>query len=307
MFEKLWVEKYRPKKISEMVLTDTNRQLLNECVNGTSIPNLMLCGKPGIGKTSLAKILVNDVLKCQYIYINASDENGIDTVRNKINNFSVTKSIDGNIKVIILDEVDGLTMDAQRALRNTMEEYTNYVRFILTANFQHRVIPAVQSRCQSIDLTPGLEDYLDRCKYILDNEQIEYTDEMIQLLKTYYPDLRKSINEMQKQSVTGKLSITNEHTYTSFAGNVFKLITAGKVMKIRQNVIQSEHVFAGDYISLLRSMFNIISEQQLTDIQKQECMLVISEYIYRTAFVADQEINFYTCMLAVSKIINQAR
>ena len=307
MFEKLWVEKYRPKKISEMVLTDTNRQLLNECVNGTSIPNLMLCGKPGIGKTSLAKILVNDVLKCQYIYINASDENGIDTVRNKITNFSVTKSIDGNIKVIILDEVDGLTMDAQRALRNTMEEYTDFVRFILTANFQHRVIPAVHSRCQSIDLTPSLDGYMDRCEFVLKQEQIEHSKDDIQLLKQHYPDLRKSINEMQKQSVTGKLSITNEHTYKSFANNVFKLLVAGKVLQIRKNVIQSEHVFGGDYISLLRSMFNIITDQQLDDMQKKECMLIVSEYIYRTAFVADQEINFYTCMLAVSKIINQAR
>lgn len=307
MFEKLWVEKYRPKKISEMVLTDTNRSLLNECTTDTSIPNLMLCGKPGIGKTSLAKILVNDVLECQYIYINASDENGIDTVRNKINNFSVTKSIDGNIKVIILDEVDGLTMDAQRALRNTMEEYTDFVRFILTANFEHRVIPAVQSRCQSVDLTPSLEDYLDRCLYIIDKEQINHNKDHVTRLKQYYPDLRKAINEMQKQSVTGTLILNNEHTYNSFSNNVFKLITTGKVLQIRKNVIQSEHVFGGDYISLLRSMFNIIPDQQLNDMQKKECMLVVSEYIYRTAFVADQEINFYTCMLAVSKIITQAR
>ncbi|MDB4464557.1 AAA family ATPase [bacterium] len=290
-----------------MVLTDANRSLLNECTGDTSIPNLMLCGKPGIGKTSLAKILVNDVLKCQYIYINASDENGIDTVRNKINNFSVTKSIDGNIKVIILDEVDGLTMDAQRALRNTMEEYTDFVRFILTANFEHRVIPAVQSRCQSVDLTPNLEDYLARCLYVLDKEQINHNTDHVTQLKQYYPDLRKAINEMQKQSITGTLVLNNEHTYNSFSNNVFKLITSGKVLQIRKNVIQSEHVFGGDYISLLRSMFNIITDQQLNDMQKKECMLVVSEYIYRTAFVADQEINFYTCMLAVSKIITQAR
>ena len=143
--------------------------------------------------------------------------------------------------------------------------------------------------------------------YVLDKEQINHNTDHVTQLKQYYPDLRKAINEMQKQSITGTLVLNNEHTYNSFSNNVFKLITSGKVLQIRKNVIQSEHVFGGDYISLLRSMFNIITDQQLNDMQKKECMLVVSEYIYRTAFVADQEINFYTCMLAVSKIITQAR
>ena len=104
----------------------------------------------------MAKLIVKEELKCQYLYINASDENGIETIRSKVTNFSRTKSIDGRIKVIILDEVDGLTQDAQRALRNTMEEYSAFTRFILTANYNHRVIPAIQSRCQSFDLTPPI-------------------------------------------------------------------------------------------------------------------------------------------------------
>jgi len=307
MFENLWVEKYRPGTLGEMVLTSTNRTLLDECVSSSTIPNMMLCGKPGIGKTSLAKIIVKDILECQYIYINASDENGIDTVRTKITNFSVTKSIDGNIKVIILDEVDGLTMDAQRALRNIMEEHTKYVRFVLTANFHHRVIPAVQSRCQSIDLTPNITDYLARCKYILDQEGVEYQSDDLDRIRVHYPDLRKATNELQKQSPGGVLNIVDQQTYETYAGNILKLLISGKVMKIRRNVIESEHVFGGDYISLLRSIFNAIDTQIVNDQCKSECMLIVGEYIYRTEFVADQEINFYTCMLAISKSITSSR
>ena len=304
MFDHLWVERYRPHKLDELVLSDTNRDILSKCTEDSCIPNLLFSGKPGIGKTSLAKIIVNDILKCQYIYINASDENGIDTVRTKITNFSITKSIDGNIKVVILDEVDGLTMDAQRALRNIMEEYTDFVRFVLTANFLHRVIPPVQSRCQSIDMTPTLESFTSRCEYVLKEESIKHTPDDLKKLKCYYPDLRKAINELQKQSSTGTLSLHDDHTNDVFASNLIKLLQAGQSLKIRKNVIESEHVFAGDYISLLRSLFNAIDGSSLPDIQKKECLLVTGEYIYRTAFVADQEINFYTCTLALAKIIN---
>lgn len=304
MFDNLWVEKYRPKTLDELVLSDNNRSILNTCTLDVCIPNFLFSGKPGIGKTSLAKIIVNDILKCQYIYINASDENGIDTVRTKITNFSVTKSIDGNIKVVILDEVDGLTMDAQRALRNIMEEYTDYVRFVLTANFNHKVIPPVQSRCQSIDMTPTLDGFTKQCESILKKEQIKYTSDDLVKLKPFYPDMRRAINEIQKQSSTGTLQLHDEQSNKSFAANIIKLIQSGKSMKIRKSVIESEHVFAGDYISLLRSLFNAIEESNIPDIKKKECLLIVGEYIYRTAFVADQEINFYTCILAISKIIS---
>ena len=120
----------------------------------------------------LAKVLAKQVLDCQYLYINASDENGIDTIRSKVTQFAQTRSIDGNIKIIILDECDGLSQDAQRALRNTMEEYAEITRFVLTANYSHRIIPALQSRCQSLDLTPPLELCVDRVIHILKSENI---------------------------------------------------------------------------------------------------------------------------------------
>ena len=140
MFDSLWVEKYRPKTLGDIILSDDNLSIIEKYQTENEIPNLLFAGCQGVGKTTLAKILVNDVLECQYLYINASDENGIDTIRSKVTQFAQTRSLDGKIKVIILDECDGLSQDAQRALRNTMEEYAEITRFILTANYSHRII-----------------------------------------------------------------------------------------------------------------------------------------------------------------------
>ena len=128
MFNNLYVEKYRPKTLSDLVLSDSNRKYFESIAE--EIPNLLFVGTPGLGKTTLARILVNDILECQYLYINASDENGIDTIRSKVVGFSQTKSLDGKHKVVILDEADGITIDGQRALRNTMEEYSSMTRWV---------------------------------------------------------------------------------------------------------------------------------------------------------------------------------
>lgn len=304
MFDNLWVEKYRPSTLSDIVLTDQNRSAMCKFDNIKEIPNIILTGKPGIGKTSLAKILVKDTLKCQYIYINASDENGIDTVRTKITNFSRAQSLDGNIKVIILDEVDGLTLDAQRALRNTMEEYSQYVRFVLTANFSHRVIPALQSRCQSFDLTPTMEQYISRCQYVLDQENIK-CDDLQSVVSRYYPDLRKGVNELQKLSESGSIVTVTDKISDNFAGNLFKVLSTNpsNVHQLRKHIIESESTFSGDYPELLVRLFNVVDDSKLKTQQKSECLLIVSEHMYRSAFVLDQEINFYSCLVALSKTL----
>jgi replication factor C small subunit len=301
MFDNLWVEKYRPSTLDDIVISLEHKQALESSSDVGSIPNILLKGKPGIGKTSLAKILVNDVLKCQYMYINASDENGIDTVRTKITNFSQARSLDGNVKVIILDEVDGLTLDAQRALRNTMEEYSKHVRFILTANYEHKVIPALQSRCQSFDMTPTFDAYVTRCEHVLAQENVKHTG-VSEFVKGYYPDLRKAINELQRKSSSGEFSPETTQSSDRFVSSIYKLVKNGEALKLRKHVIEAEATFGGDYPGLLISLFNEIEQSSSSPAIKSQSLLIVGEHLYRAAFVLDQEINFYTCLIALSKV-----
>lgn len=307
-FNSLWIEKYRPAIAGDIVLSSSNRLIINKFYDDKEIPNLLFIGNAGIGKTSLAKILVNDALGCQYLYINASDENGIDTIRTKVTNFSRVKSIDGNIKVIILDEVDGLTLDAQRALRNTMEEYSEYTRFILTANYKYKVIPALQSRCQSLDLVPPFDLCIDRVTAILGFENITIDEtlgsQVKELVSEFYPDVRKTINELQKCCIDGKLVFNKEKSNDALIKGIFGLIKQGKVLKARRLVIQNEPSFNSDYNQLLKNLFNFIDISGISNAEK--CLLTVSEYMYRMAFVMDPEINFYSCLIQLSINISQA-
>ena len=300
----LWVEKYRPKTLDDIILSEDNRKIFNELKAQHTVPNLLFSGPAGIGKTSLAKIIVKDILKCQYLYVNASDESGIDTIRTKVVNFSRTLSLDGQIKVIILDECDGLTQDAQRALRNVIEEYAEHTRFILTANYKHRVIPALQSRCQYFDLTPPLDACIDRVTNILGSEDINIEDKDIDVLKGFikghYPDLRKVINELQKNCVTGVINIKT--TNNKFTEAIIKLLEQNVIQKARKYIIENEEQFSGDYSNLLKDIFTYVEKStKITDDNKREVLISLAEYMYRSAFVLDQEINFFVCMLVISK------
>ena len=305
MFDNLWVEKYRPVSLDEIVLTEENREVFERFEEDADIPNLLFVGNAGIGKTSLAKIIAKDILKCQYLYINASDENGIDTIRTKVVSFAKTRSIDGKIKIIVLDEVDGLTMDAQRALRNTMEEYSSVTRFVLTANYKHRVITPLQSRVQSFDLTPPIKECIKRVSTVLKSEQVEVSQDqkilLVALIKNYYPDLRKVINEIQRYCNNGKIDIKDITVLDTFVENIFKLIQAKKVLLVRKLVIENEDQFNNDHTSLLKAMFNYATESSLADVTKKKYLLILAEHLYRAAFVMDPEINFFSCCITLEE------
>ena len=304
MFDSLWVEKYRPKTLGDIILSHENLSIIMKYQTENEIPNLLFAGCQGVGKTTLAKILVNDVLECQYLYINASDENGIDTIRSKVTQFAQTRSLDGKIKVIILDECDGLSQDAQRALRNTMEEYAEITRFILTANYSHRIIPALQSRCQSLDLTPPLTGCKKRIDIILESEGVsvdkKQDEQIAQFIKNTYPDLRKVINELQKFCKEKKLAIKDNTNCDTFAKNIITLIDKGAVLKLRKHIIENEDKFNSDYPALLRSMFDALDEVKMPEEKKKMRLVIIAEALYRSAFVADQEINCYSCLIQLS-------
>jgi len=306
MFDNLWIEKYRPKKLEEFCIGTSSNLVgfLGKCKKDNEIPNILLVGNPGIGKTTIAKIIVNELLDCDYLYINASDENGIDTIRSKVTNYARTKSL-FDIKVIILDECDGLTQDGQRALRNVMEEYSAITRFILTANYKHRIIPALQSRCQTFDINHDRQPIIERLAYIANEEGVVVLiEDLQQLVGENFPDIRKTINVFQKSISDDKLVIQDNENIEKIAIDIYKLVKAGHVLKCRKYMITNEHVFNNDYPLLLKMIFNVIDQSESDGAIKKAALSVVYDYLYKSAFVMDQEINAYACLIEVDTMIN---
>ena len=304
LYDQLWVQKYAPKTLNELVLSDENRDFFSKMDDDT--PHLLLYGDAGTGKTTLAKIIVKDVLKCQYLYINASDENGIDTIRNKVTSFSQTRSLDGKKKVIILDEFCGTTPEAQRTLKGVMEEYSGTTRFILTANHIQRIIEPIKSRCLLFNIIPKLDQCALRCLEILNKEgvKIESEKEFITHVKKNFPDMRRIINDLQKFSITGVLKINFTNQIKDLADTITNdLFNQKSCMEIRKMVIEEERNFGSDYQNLLKEIFEQVYESEKKDIVKKAILLEIGEHMYKDNLVMDHEINFFCCLAAVEKLI----
>ena len=298
LLSNVWTLKYAPTTIDDLLLSEENRQFFSSLTGLNN--NLLFLGNSGGGKTALAKLLAKKFSPNSYIYINASEENGIDVVRNKIINFISIQSFDGNSKVIILDEVCGSSTSFQQALRGVMEEYLEDVKFILTGNFKHKIIEAIHSRCQDFSFIPPIKDVFARMIYILKQEKITILEEdkkaLAVLLKSHFPDIRKTINELQKCCVTGKFIPNIKKEETVSATIVEKLKTKVSVWEIRKWVLAHEQDFNNDYHFLMRKLFDhYVNENDAGKV------LLIVDAMYKHGIVADTEVNFTGLLINLSK------
>jgi DNA polymerase III delta prime subunit len=299
----LWCEKYRPKTVSECILPDSIKNTFQEYVNKKEIPNLLLTGQAGSGKTSLAKALCNEV-GCDYLFLNGSSENGIDTFRTKITNYASSVSLSGGKKVIIIDEADFLTPQVFAALRAGIESFSKNCTFILTGNFKNKFPEAIQSRCSSIDFSIGKDDkknlitqFFKRVCNILDKEDIEYDKPSVaEFITKYFPDNRKILNELQRYSVSGKIDVG----VLSQVGDInlkdlIKFMKDKDFAKVREWInLNLNNDYNGVYRKLYDGMYSFLKPNSIPQV-----VLIIAKYQYQTGFVADPEIQMLACMTEI--------
>ena len=282
----LFVEKYRPHNLDNFIGDSTVRDKVQEYINEGTLQNLLLFGPAGTGKTSLAKLIVKQ-LEADYLYINASDERGIDTIRDKIVPFASSIGFNG-LKIIILDESDYLTPQAQATLRNVIETFNNSCRFIFTCNYLDRIISPLQSRCVAFGIIPpSKKEVGQHILQICEKEKINYTKEDLgQIIITHYPDIRKILNTVQGSVKGGKLILDSKSLVnTDFENKVIEALTKkDKLNNIRQIIADSG---AQQFESLFRCLYDNV-EEYTTNVG--EAIIIISQYQYEYSFVIDKEI-----------------
>ena len=307
MSDFLWVEKYRPRKISDCILSEDLKSTFLKFLDSKELPNLLLSGTAGTGKTTVARALC-DELGVDSIIINGSDEGRhIDTLRTTIKNFASSVSLDGNSnhKVVIIDEADYMNPDSvQPALRNFIETFYKNCRFIFTCNFKNKIIPALHSRCTVIDfrITNGQKvktatAFMNRLCDILKNEHIEFDKKVIaELIQRHYPDFRRTINELQRYSVRGKIDSGILVSLSEINNKeLVKLLKDKRFSDMRKWVVQN---LDKDPSSLFTSIYDILYK----NLQPQSvpaAVLTIADYQYKSAFVADHEINMVACLTQI--------
>lgn len=299
----LWTEKYRPQTVEDCILPERLKVPFQEYVNQKQIPNLLLAGGAGVGKTTIAKAMCNEI-GADYIVINGSDESGIDVFRGKIKNFASSMSFGGGRKVIIIDEADYLNPNStQPALRNAIEEFASNCSFIFTCNFKNRIIDPLHSRCAVIEF--GLKNgekqkmagsFFKRIQSILESEKIEYDDKVIaELVKKHFPDFRRVINELQRYAQLGKIDvgILSQIGDVSIT-QIVKHMKEKDFASVRKWVATTDIDSTTFFRKLYDNLYEILKPSSIPQI-----VLILADYQYKQAFVADQEINLVACLTEI--------
>lgn len=305
----LWVEKYRPQTIDECILPEDMKKTFKEFISSGQLPNFLFCGGAGVGKTTVAKALCNEV-GAEYLFINGSEESGIDVLRSKIKSFASSVSLTDAKKVVILDEADYLNANStQPALRAFIEEFSNNCRFILTCNFKNRIIEPLHSRCAVVEFKVDGKDkpklaaaFFRRINDILSAEQVAADGKVVaELITKHFPDFRRVLNELQRYSVTGKIDTgilinLGEESYAELMKN----LKAKKFNDVRKWVGLNSDV---DTTELFRKLYDKATDL-IEDSSIPQLVLILADYQYKAAFVADKEINN---MAALTEIMAQVK
>ncbi len=301
----LWVERYRPSTMETYIGNEHLKSKVSIYLESGDLPHLLLFGKAGGGKTTLAKILVKNI-ECDYLYVNASDENNVDTVRNKVKQFASTVGFK-DMKVIILDECDYITPNAQAALRNLMETFSKHCRFILTCNYVERIIDPIQSRCQSFQIIPpSKKEVAVHLSNILKNENVTFkVDDIATIINGGYPDIRKVINTSQRQVVKGELKLdAQEIILSDYKLKLLKVLqTKSKTRKeifteIRQILADAKVTDFADFFRLLYDEVDTYGKGHIA-----ECILIIARYESSDTHVVDKEINAMAMLIELLGVI----
>ena len=296
----LWVEKYRPRTIEDTILPDELKQTFQQFVDQDNIPNLLLSGGPGVGKTTIARAMCEQ-LDVDYIVINGSMNGNIDTLRTEIKDFASTISFTGNRKYVILDEADYLNpQSTQPALRNFMEEYSKNCGFILTCNFKNRIIDPLHSRCSVVEFKINGKDkasmasqLFKRVKAILSDENVSYDQKTLaELITLYFPDFRRVINELQRYSATGSIDSGILANHSSNIQDLVGILKNKKFVDMRKWIADHKDM---DSAQLYRQLYDSAS-QYVKPQSIPQLVVTLADYQYKAAFVADHEINNVACM-----------
>ena len=300
----LWVEKYRPTKVSECVLPTELKETFQTFVDQGNVPNLLLTGTAGVGKTTIARAMLNE-LDCDSIIINGSMKGNIDTLRTEIQQYASTVSLAGGRKYVILDEADYLNpQSTQPALRNFMEEFSRNCGFILTCNFQNRIIDPLQSRCSVVHFTIPKDEkpkmaaeFFKRVKGILEKENVEYNTQVVaEVIKRYFPDFRKVLNELQRYGSSG--TITSSVLSLVSDISISELIDTLKQRKFTDMRNWVAHNVDNDPDTIYRKLYDG-ANQYVAESSIPKLVLIIADYQYKNAFVADHELNLVACLTEI--------
>jgi DNA polymerase III delta prime subunit len=302
----LWVEKYRSKSVENYVGNEKIKSIIQTAIEKNDIQNMILYGTPGTGKTTLAKLIVNS-LNCDYLYLNASDEKGMDVMRDKVKGFASSASFKP-LKIVILDEADFIRVDSQALLRNVIETFSLNTRFILTCNYIDRIIDPLQSRCKVLEIVPPSKvEVAKHVSKVLDTEQVQYKlEDLAAIVNKFYPDIRKILNTCQFSLNNNILSIDS----SSLVSNIYidkvidelKKPNSSSLKNIRQIIADSN---TENYDELYKMLYGKIDEFSLGN--EGEIIILLEEYLYHSSFRLDKEINVVACLARILQLITKKK